>query len=140
MFPSRFLVRVVERLDFIFALTERVAADFLAQSNLPLSDDLIFLALRLRNLLGDALLNRFLLEILHGIELHLFAHLVEVFDELGIASDPEVFAFVEQELLVDEIAEDILLTIGVGFVGIFAGLRLDFRRGADLCCASNSTT
>ena len=107
-------------LDLFFA-DGKMAADFLA--NHFLSDDLVALVL-LEVFPGDALLDGFLLKILQGIELHILAHLVEVFDQLGVAGDAEVFAFVEEELLVDEIAENVLFTLGVELVGIFGILLL----------------
>ncbi len=71
-------------------------------------------------------MTRFLFQILHGIELHLFAHLIEVFDQIGVAGDAEVLAFVEEKLLVDEIAENVFFTVGVELVGIFGVLLFHF--------------
>ncbi len=116
------LVLVVELLDFFFADGE-VAADFLADH--LLGDDLVALVL-LEVFPGDALFDRFFFQVLHGVELHVLAHLVEVFDQLGVAGNAKVFAFVEQELLVDEIAENVFFTLGVELVGILGILLFHF--------------
>ncbi len=81
------LVIVVELLFFFFADGE-MAADFFA-NHFP-GDDLIALLL-LEIFPGDALLFRFFLKSLQGIELHVFAHLIELLDQFGIAGDAEVF-------------------------------------------------
>jgi hypothetical protein len=65
-------------------------------------------------------------EIFEGVELHVLAHLVELLNQFGVAGDAEVFAFVEQELLVDQIAENVFLALGVDGVGIFGVLLFDF--------------
>src|ERR1035437_6094061 len=115
------LVVVVKLLLLLFADSE-VAPDLLA--NHLLGDDLVAHVL-LEVFPGDALLGRLLLEVLKGLKLHVFAHLVQALDEIGVAGNAEVFPFVEQKLLVDKIAEDVFFTIGVGFVGIFGVLLLD---------------
>jgi hypothetical protein len=99
-----------------------MGSNFLA--NYFLGDDLVPLVL-FEVFPRDPLLSRFLLEILHGAELHFLAHLVEFLDEVGIAGDAKVFPFIEKKLLVDEIAEDVLFTSGVGFVRIRGILLLD---------------
>ncbi len=77
---------------------------------------------------GDALLYGFFLEVFHGIEFHFLAHLIELLDQFGVASDAEIFALVEKELLVDEIAENVFFAVGIGFIGICGILRLTSSR------------
>ncbi len=48
------------------------------------------------------------LQLFHAVEVHLLAHLVEPLDEFGIGGDAQVFALFEQQLLVDQVAEDVL--------------------------------
>ena len=112
---------VVELLDFIFANSE-FAADLLTDH--LLGDDLVAHVL-LEVFPGDALFGGFFLQIFHGLELHVLAHLVHALDEFGVAGNAEVFSLVQQKLLINEIAEDVLFTAGVGLVGIGGILLLD---------------
>ena len=71
-----------------------------------------------------ALLFRFFLEVLQGIEFHFLAHLIKLLDQFGIACDAEIFGLVNEKLLVDEIAKNIFFAVGVEFVGVIGILRL----------------
>ena len=68
----------------------------------------------------------FLFQILHGIELHVLAHLVELLDQIGIAGDAQIFAFFEKQLLVDQIAQHVFFPLGVDLVGVVRILLLHF--------------
>src|SRR5579859_4767113 len=64
-----------------------------------------------------------LFQIVHTVRAHLFANLVQALDQFRIAGDAQLFAFVQQQLLVNEIAEHIGL--GHGPAGLpFAGILL----------------
>src|SRR5258708_6281993 len=105
---------VVELLLFFF-VQGQVAADFLA--NHLLGDDLVPHIL-LEVFPGNSLFGRFLFEIFHAGELHLLAHLVEALDEVGVAGDAKILTLVDKKLLVDQVAENVLLTVGISFVGV----------------------
>src|SRR5690349_12972934 len=113
---------VVEFLLF-FLVDREMASDFFADHFS--GDDLVFLRL-LEVFPGDSLLFGFLLQGLQRIELHVFAHLVKLFDQVGIGGDTQILAFFKQELLVDEIPKDVLFTVGIDLVGVIGVLLLDF--------------
>ena len=59
-----------------------------------------------------------LFQLLHGLQLHVLAHLIKPLDHVGVTSNSKVFAFFKQELLVDEIAQDVLFTLAKQLVGV----------------------
>ena len=114
-------VIVVELLLLLLSDGE-MAADLFADHFL--SDDLVAHVL-LEVFPGDALLGGFLFEVFEGLKLHVFAHLVETLDQVGIAGDAEVFGLVEEKLLVDEIAQNVLFAFGKVLVGVVGILLFD---------------
>ena len=74
---------------------------------------------------GDALLFSFLLQRFQGIQLHALAHLVQALDQIGVARNAEIFAFVEKKLLVDQVPENILFLGPIDLVGVVGVLLLD---------------
>ncbi len=91
-----------------------MAADLVAHH--LLADDLIADVL-LEVFEGDALLGGGLLEGLHVGQVVLLADVVELADGLGVAGDAELLALGEQELLIDEVAEqvmDAVVEVGLG--------------------------
>src|ERR1700722_4382600 len=113
---------VVERLRLLFGDAEPATDLF---TNYLLSNDLI--TPRLFEIFpGDALLGGFLLEIFERLEFHLLTHLVQRLDEIGIAVDGEIFSFFEEQLLVDQIAEDVFFAIAEDLTGVRWVLLLDF--------------
>jgi hypothetical protein len=103
-----------------------MAADLVAHD--LLGDDLVADVL-LEVLKGDALLGGGLFEGLHGGEVVLLADVVELADGFGVAGDAEFLALGEEELLVDEIAEEVIDdVVEVGLGKVIAG---GFLRGAD---------
>ena len=100
-----------------------MSADFFA--NYLLRNDLVAQVL-LEVLPGDALFGSLLLELFQTLKLHVLAHLIEPFDQLGVTADAEILAFFEEELLIDEIAENIFFTFRIDPVGIARVLLLSF--------------
>ena len=97
-----------------------MAADLVAHD--LLADDLIADVL-LEVFEGDTLLGGGLLEGLHGGKVVLLANVVELADGFGVAVDAEFLALGEQELLIDEIAEEVadaLVEVGLGEI-VLAG-------------------
>ena len=84
-------VFIVKLLRFIFIDSE-MPTDFLADHFSR--DDLVALCL-LEVFPGYALLFGFFLKSFHGVELHVFTHLIELLDQVGIGGDVEVFTFVQ---------------------------------------------
>src|SRR5580700_3881787 len=132
-------VLIVKLLLFLLGDAE-VGANFF--SNYLLGDDPVphvLLEVFVRNALGGG----GLFELLHRIQLHILAHLVEFLDQIGITRNVEVFALLQQELLVDEIAQNVLFTLRIELVrvrrilllGIIPGLvlaALELRKCNDL--------
>src|SRR5205807_10570523 len=60
--------------------------------------------------LHDALpiLGRFL-QLVHGLELHLFAHFIKALDQFGVGADAELFAFLKQQLAIGQASQYIFL-------------------------------
>ncbi len=52
-----------------------------------------------------------LLQVFHGLGMHLLAQLIEPFHYLGIGVDTELFALLQQQLLVNEVAQQVLLAV-----------------------------
>ena len=90
-----------------------------------LGDDLVLQVL-LEIFEGDALACGGLFQVLHGFQLHLLAHFVEPLDHFGVGGDAQVFALFEQQLLVDQVAQDVLVLLGDDLVGIGRVLLLRF--------------
>ena len=57
-------------------------------------------------------------QVVHTLQLHVFAHFIEFLDQFSIGRDSQVFAFLEQQLLIDQIAENVLLTFSIRLVGV----------------------
>ena len=114
---------IVIELLFLFLRDGEMAADFFADHFL--SDDLVAHVL-LEVFPGDALLGGFFFEVFEGLKLHVFAHLVETFDEVGVAGNAEVFRLVEEELLIDEIAQNVFFAFGKLLIGVLGILLFDF--------------
>src|SRR5208282_3259353 len=93
--------------------------------NHALRDDLVAHGL-LEVLIRSSLRLRRFLQVFHGFEVHLLAHFIEALDEFGIAGDAEVFAFLQQELLVNQIAQNVALLLGENAVGVGSVLLLNF--------------
>ena len=69
-------------------------------------------------LVGNSLRGSRLFQLLHGLQLHVLAHLIKPLDQVGVTRNSKVFAFFKQELLVDEIAQDVLFTLAKQLVGV----------------------
>ena len=67
-----------------------------------------------------------LFQVLHRFQFHFLAHFVEPFDHFGIGGDAQVLALFEQQLLVDQIAQNVLVLFGDDLVGIRRVLLLRF--------------
>ena len=67
-----------------------------------------------------------LLQVFHRFQLHFLAHLVEPLDHFGVGGDAQVLALFEQQLLVDQIAQNVLVLLGNDLVGIGRVLLLRF--------------
>jgi len=77
-------------------------------SNDPLGDDPIARVL-LEFLVGNSLGLGRLFEFFHRLQVHLLAHFVEALDQFGVAGNAQVLAFLQKELLVDQVAENVAL-------------------------------
>ena len=108
------LVLIVKLLHVVF-VHGQVRTHFLP--NDALRDDLVAQVL-LEVLIRSSLRLCRLLQLFHGFELHLLAHFVEALDEFSVARDAEVFAFLQQELLVNQIAQHVALLLGKSAVGV----------------------
>ena len=97
------LVLVVELLHLLLG-DVRSGADFLA--HYLLRDDLVPHVL-LEILKGNALRLGCLFQLFHRFQLHLLAHFVESLDQFGVGRDPKVLAFFEQQLLIDQVAQNV---------------------------------
>ena len=122
---------VIEFLHFVFAQGQ-VLTHFLP--NHTLRDDLVAQVL-LEVFIRSSLRLRRLLQILHGFEIHLLAHFVEALDEFGVAGDAKIFAFLQQELLVNQIAQNVALLLGENALGVSRVLLLHIL--LDLIAAAN---
>ena len=60
------------------------------------------------------------------VEIHVLAHFVEPLDHFGIGGDAQVLALFQQQLLVDQVAENVLVALGDDLVGIGRVLLLRF--------------
>ena len=105
---------VIEFLLFFFA-DGHFGTDFLA--DYLLGDDLVAHVL-LEILKRDSLAGSGLLQIFHRVEVHLLAHFVELFDQLGVAGNAQVFAFFQQQLLIDEIAQHVFILFSDNLFGV----------------------
>ena len=114
---------LVIKLLFVLFGDGEFSPDFFADNFA--GNDLVFLLL-LEVFPRDTLFFRFLLERFEIGELHLFTHLVKLLNQVGIAGDVEIFAFFQEQLLVDEVAKDILLLVGIDLVGAVGILLLGF--------------
>src|SRR5579872_1761324 len=74
----------------------------------------------------NSLLLRRLFQIFHRIQVHFLAHLIEPLDDLGIGGDAHVFAFIHQQVLIDEVAQHIFLLLGKFGLGLGAVFLLIF--------------
>ena len=78
----------------------------------------------------DALRFGNLLQLLHGVDLHLLAKVVQALDQVGIGRDTKVGGFLDQQLLINQIAQSVLFTLvhlrlrQVHLTGILRGLLL----------------
>jgi hypothetical protein len=74
---------------------------------------------------------------------HLLAHLIQPLDHLCVGGDAEILALLHQQVLIDEIAQHVLLVLGETRVGLGAKLllqlvqqlvtaALEFRAGDDV--------
>ena len=116
------LVSVVELLFFFFRDGE-MAADLFADHFL--SDDLVAHVL-LEVFPGDALLGGFLFKVFEGLKLHVFAHLVKTLDQIRVAGNAQIFSLVQEELLIDEVAQNVFFAFGKFLVGVVGILLFDF--------------
>jgi len=91
----------------------------------PLRHDLVTQIL-LELFIGCALRFGRFLQFFHGLELHFLAHFVEALDEFGVTCNAQVLTFLQQKLLINQIAENILLLIGKVAVGVGGILLLHF--------------
>ena len=53
-----------------------------------------------------------LLQVVNGLQVVLLANLVKFLDQLGLAGNAQLFAFGEPQLLVDQVAEQVLVRCG----------------------------
>jgi hypothetical protein len=102
-----FLMFVVPILNvFIGDLASQLGSNFL--SNHLLGDspnpDLLFEIFK-----GDALFLRFFLQIVNAGKPHLLPHLVEPLYHIGLTGDAQIFAFLQQKLLVNQVTQKIFL-------------------------------
>ncbi len=104
---------VVELSDVIL-VHGQFRTDFLP--DYTLGDDLVAQVL-LEVFVRSALRLRCLLQFFHASKVHLLAHFVQLLDQFRVAGDAEVFPFLQQELLVNQIAENIALFLGKSAVG-----------------------
>ena len=58
--------------------------------------------------------------------MHVLAHFVEPLDHFGVGGDAQVLAFFEQQLLVDQVAQNVFVPLGDDLVGIRRVLLLRF--------------
>jgi len=86
---------------------------------------------RLKVLKRNTLLHRRLLQILHSRQVVLLADFVESVDQIGFAVDPQFLAFGEPELLIDEVAQEVLVQLRDLLHGsaVLAGLFVNFLGG-----------
>jgi hypothetical protein len=110
-------------LFLVLFIQSEMLADFLR--NDFLSDDLVAQVL-LEFFVGSALGFRRFFQFLHAAEVHLLAHFVEALDEFGVAGDAEVFALLQQKLLVDQVAQDVALLVCEIAIGVRGILLRDF--------------
>ena len=76
---------------------------------------------------GDALSLRGLFHVFHAFEVHALADLIQLFDHGGVAADAIVLAFLQEKLLIDEIAQQIFLPAREFLRGIGGRLLLQLR-------------
>lgn len=102
------LVRVVESLllplGHLQMAADLVANDLLGENPVP--------DIGLEILEGNPLLPGSLFQVLHGVHVVLLADLVETADHFGVGIQAELLGPGEEELLVDHVAQKILLTVG----------------------------
>src|SRR5712692_4187474 len=93
--------------------------------NHALRDDLVAQVL-LEVFIRSSLCLRRLFQFFHGREVHLLTHFIEALNKLCVAGDAKVFAFLQKELLVNQIAQNVALFLGESAVGVGGILLLDF--------------
>ena len=105
------------------------AADFLAHD--LLGDDLVA-DIGLEVLKGDALLLGGLFQVFQSLKVVLFADLVKALDEVSVSVDAQFFGLGEPELLVNEAAEEVLVSLRDLLHGetVLLGLVVGFLHGA----------
>ena len=104
--PLQFsLVLIVERLNFLLGHVD-VRANFLL--NDLLGEDVVLQVL-LELLEGDTLRLRRLLQIFHGLRVHLLAQFVEALDDVRVGADSKFLRFLRKQLGVNEIAQQVFL-------------------------------
>ena len=59
-----------------------------------------------------ALLLRRLLQLFHGVELHVLTDLVQPLHYLCVTGDAKLFCFLDQQLLIDQVTQQVLLAFG----------------------------
>src|SRR5208282_976907 len=115
-------VLFVELLLVLF-VDGQLLSDLLA--NHALGDDLVAQVL-LEVLIGSALCFGRFFQIFHSLKVHLLAHFIEALDQFGVAGDAQVFGFLQQKLLVNEVAQNIFLSFGKQAIGVGGVLLLNF--------------
>ena len=76
-----------------------------------LSNDLIAQVL-LEILERYALRLRRFFQLFHAVELHVLAHFVQLLDNFGIGRNAKIFAFSQQQFLIDQIAQHVFVAFG----------------------------
>ncbi len=59
----------------------------------------------------DALRLGNLLQLLHGVDLHLLAKIVQALDQVGVGRDAQVGSLLDQQLLINQVAQGVLFTL-----------------------------
>ncbi len=118
------LVLLIKLLNFV-ARDLDVAADFRADH---LLGENAVLGVLLELLPADALRFGELLQLFHRAGLHLLAQVIQALDQIGVGGNPQVGCLLDEQLLVDEIAQGVCLAIldlllrQVLLLGILGGL------------------
>src|SRR5882672_4321857 len=99
------LVLLVKFLDLVF-IQSHVRTYFLPNDSLR--NDLVA-RLLFELFVGNALRFGGFFQFFHRGEIHLLAHLVEALDEFGVAGDAQVLPLLQQQLLVNQVAQDVAL-------------------------------
>ena len=107
-----------------------------------LGDDLVAQVL-LEVFKAHALFLRGFFHFFDALQVHLLADFIQLLDDLGIAGNAHVFALLHQQVLVDQIAQHVLLVFGESGVSLRAkfllqlvqqlvAAALEFRAGDDV--------